>query len=552
MKLVIVETPAQAKAVATVLGDDWRVEPCYGVVRDLPPKTLGVDVENGFRPTFNIVQGKGGIVVRLKKALRAADAVYVATPPGCDGEAMAWHVLALEPAVTEKKKPVYRVTLDALTRDAVRDAFASPLPLNMSRVDAALTVRIANRLAGFTVNRAVDKAFEFGSGLTYAAMVALRLLVGREAAAASTYWSGSVRFSLGGVPFDAKVLNAKGHPVALRSEAQAQQMARMLEYAQYWIEKRGGTTRAIPAPDPFTLAALIQAASRDLNMSAERTIAQVSLLYEAGWITHPDRILLSDSAEAAQMYIEREYGAAYRASAPAIANGIAPTYIERLPEDVPGDGAALYGLIWRHFIAAHMTPTQERISAARIRVGPAQDKPYPVTLLAQSGRIAFAGWMRVIGNCEPNRTAAWLPLLKEGLKFTSNQRTIRLEQHPLAERFTEAALVAALVHSGFSVLAAADAVTALLDDGLIAAAAGTLGLTDNGLRIADHFRQSFGQLTSAAYAAEFFAGVDVVAAGRRSRADLLTGFWLRCAGAESEAEKPEERQSHKPDPLVDA
>lgn len=544
MKLVIVETPAQAKTLAASLGEGWRVEPCYGFVRDLPPNTLGVEVDTGFRPTFSIVPGKGGIVIRLKKALREADAIYAATPPGCDGEAMVWHVLALLPEA--QARPVYRVMLDALTPGAIRDAFASPLPLDMNRVDAALTARIADRIAGFTVNAAASKALGSKTRLTYAGMVALRLLDDREIRASGTYWSCSVRFSLGDVSFDAKVLNAKGRPLALRSRLQTDQLTRMLEHSHYWVEKIGGTTRAIPAPDPLTLAALIELASREFDLSATRTVALVATLYEAGWITHPDGIPLPDATATAQAFIEPEYGAGYLASSPAISNGIAPTDVNRRPEDVPGDGSALYGLIWRHFVAAHMAPAQERITAARIRVGPAHNKPYPVTLLAQSGRIAFDGWMRVFKDRERDETADWLPLLKEGVAFSSAQAEIVLDQRPMAERFTEPALAAALTHSGFSAQAAVEAASDLLDSSLIAANDGALKLTDEGLRIASYLKERFSKLTDPAYAAEFFTGVEAIAAGEQTRAGVLAEFWLRCTGADSEPEKRKVPQSRKP------
>ncbi|MBK9750055.1 MAG: DNA topoisomerase I, partial [Chloroflexi bacterium] len=149
MKLVIVETPAQAKRLSEALGDGWRVEPCSGMVRDLPADQLGLDLEADFRPHFTLVPGKGNLVRRLMKALRDCEAVYAATPPTREGEAMAWHVLALSPDVTDKL--VYRVTLTALTPDAIRAAFAAPRPLDMKRVEAHITDRIIERLIGWGV-----------------------------------------------------------------------------------------------------------------------------------------------------------------------------------------------------------------------------------------------------------------------------------------------------------------------------------------------------------------------------------------------------------------
>ncbi|MBK8138287.1 MAG: hypothetical protein IPK52_21150 [Chloroflexi bacterium] len=541
MKLVIVETPAQAKILADHLGEGWRVEPCYGFIRDLPPNTLGVEPDHDFRPTFNISLGKGGSAVRLKQALREADAIYAATSPGIDGEAMAWHALALEPSVTEKKKPVYRLMLDALTRDVIRDAFASPLPLNMCRIHAALTARIADRLAGYAVNAAASKALGIETRLTYGGMVALRHLANREASASRTCWQSAVRFSLGDGSFEAKILNAKGRPLALSSELQIEQLKRMLDHSHYWVEKLGGTTRSLPAPNPLTLTTLIEVAGHELNLPAERALSLVSTLYEAGQITHPDGIMLPEASEAAQEHIKREFGDAYLASTPPTANGIAPADVNRLPESSTGDGAALYRLIWRYFVAAHMAPAQERISAARIRVGPAQDKPYPVTLLAQSSQIAFDGWMRVFNSRKPDEAAVWLPLLKEGQAFRSAQAELVLDQRQMAERLSQTSLATTLMQCGFSAQTAIESAALLQTNGLIAAADGALSLTDAGLRIAAFLKETFGELTDPAYAVEFFTGVEAISVGEQTRAGLLAGFWSRCM-----ANKPAEEEEAPP------
>ena len=152
---------------------------------------------------------------------------------------MAWHILALEPSIAAKKRPVYRVMLDALTADDIREAFASPLPLDMNRVEAVLTIRIADRLASDTVNKALGTETQ----LTYAGTIALRYLANHAEAASRSYWLSSVRFAIGAESFTAKVLNAKGKPLALRSDSQVEQLRRMLQHASFWVEKRGGTAR---------------------------------------------------------------------------------------------------------------------------------------------------------------------------------------------------------------------------------------------------------------------------------------------------------------------
>jgi DNA topoisomerase-1 len=526
MKLVIVETSAQAKTLSTHLGEGWRVEPCYGFVRDLPPNELGIDLKDSFRPTFTIVKGKGGLVVRLKKLLRDAEAIYAATPPGDEGEAMAWHVLALEPSIVEKKRPVFRVMLDALTADAIREAFASPLPLELNRVEAALTIRIADRLASDTVSKALGTE----ARLTYASMVALRYLANHEVAASRSYWLSSIRFAVGAESFTAKILNAKGKLLALRSEQQVEQLRRMLQHASYWVERLGGTTKVHAAPDPLALTALIETAAQELGLSAARTLSLISTLYEAGQISHPDGIMPAASTETVQAYIRQEFGDAYLASAEPVVNGIAPVDVNHRPEDVAGEGAALYSLIWRYFVAAHMTPAQERIAAARLRVGPARDKPYPITLLAQAREFAFDGWLRVFKDRKPDETGSRLPLLKEGMAISSAQAELVLDRRRMAERFHETSLTFALMRSGFGAQPAVDAIARLQDSGLVSADDNAFALTENGRHIATYLRESFTKLTDPAYAAKFFAGVDAAAAGEATRADVLKAFWSQVGG----------------------
>ena len=183
MKLVLTHTPAQAKTLTDVLGEGWRVEPCYGMVRDLPANEQGIDIDNDFRPTLTIAAGKSNYVRRLMKAIRDCEAVYAATPPTIDGEAMAWHVLSL--SSDAKDKPVYRVTLPVLTADAIRAAFAAPRPLDMRQIEAYRTRRIIERLIAWSVNAQARKALGFRTALAYDGMVTLSLIAERESARAA-------------------------------------------------------------------------------------------------------------------------------------------------------------------------------------------------------------------------------------------------------------------------------------------------------------------------------------------------------------------------------
>lgn len=529
MKLVIVETPAQAKTLSTILGDSWRVEPCRGHLRDFRAGKLGVDVDNGFAPDFSTVPGKGGLVVRLKKLLRQTDVIYAATPPGRSGELMAWHVLSLIPDTADK--PVFRVELAALTPDVVRDAFRLPRPLDLRLIDAELTRRIVSRLITIGVNAVVSAADEGTSPLSYAGMLGLRLVQDRERQIASrkpqSCWTASAQLNVDGMSFTAKVLNAKGSPLALRTEAQADHLAHILDPAEYWVESRIRGARTRPAPIRLTAGTLIETASRDLGLTPARVLSVLGTLYEAGWIAHPDSHGLAGTREAVLSYIQREYGLNYAASESAAPVGLEPVDITRVPEDDAGDGAALYGLIWRHFVASHMTPAQESITAARIRVGPASDKKYPIELRATSRTMLFDGWTRVLKDRGQDTADTWLPHLKEGVVLQLERIDMRQVTLPAVQPYTESTLAQALAGAGMPLTEAVTAIAHLHSAGLLASVDGSLTLTETGRSLTQRLVEHFDSLIGTTCAGELAADIERVAAGEASRADVLRAFWSR-------------------------
>jgi len=526
MNLVIVETPAQAKTLSSILGNGWRVEPCHGWVRDLTTDRLGVDVKHDFRPTFVIPPGKGNLVRRLLKAINMCDAIYAATPPNPSGEAMAWHILSLSPDVGDK--PVYRVTLDALTPEAVRAAFTAPHPLDMKRVESAVTERILDRLIGFGVNVQASKALSGRIALSYDGMVALRVLAEQPLHETKTtpHWTGSVAFRIDGESFTAQVFNTKGSPLRMRSGEQTGQLEQLLKSAQFWVEQAVRGTKIHPAPAMLNTVSLIETANREWGLAPQRTLALITSLYDMGWITHPDGQPLTDSQAVAQAHIQREYGNDYLAPDLPVFQGIAPTDVARLPENLPGDGAALYGLIWRYFIAAHMTPAVERVSAARIFAGASPDKRYPLELRLQVKRLYFDGWQRVFMGELPAGTPAIVPVLKQGQALAAEHVAITPEvivPRPL----TEGGLVAILTGLGLTAQSAADLIEPLHDFGFITGQGVTLALTDDGREVTDYLAEVFDALTSTTYVARRAADLSLIASGEVSRLEVLRIFWAR-------------------------
>ncbi|MBK9748855.1 MAG: hypothetical protein IPO91_19035 [Chloroflexi bacterium] len=544
MKLVIVETPAQAKRLSDTLGDGWRVESCSGMVRDLPADQLGIDLEADFRPHFTVVPSKGNLVRRLMKALRDCEAVYAATPPTREGEAMAWHMLALSPDV--KDKLVYRVLLTALTPAAILAAFAAPHPLDMKLIEAHAGERIIDRLVGWSINAAARQTFGFKTVLTNDGMVALRLITERAAQHGAftpeTRWRANVDFKVDGMSFSAGVLNAKGTALAIRTTDQAAQLETLLKGGQFWVDKTGQTLKAHPTPAPLTLRGLIEITARDLALTPEHTLALIAALYDAGWITAPDAIVPPTLHEAAQTYIRREFGTEYLAAEPNIIAGIAPADVSRLPEALPGDGAAVYALVWKHFIAAHMPPAQDKLMGARILVGMTKDKPYPLELRSTAALLYFDGWQRVLPS---DRQDVVLPILPEGAALQPANITVETVTSEAPTPFSEAGLVGALVDSGVSVSAAVAALTGLRTAGYVDGET-SFSLTETGRTVAAYLAEHFGELTAPAFAREWAADLERIASGERQRVEVLRDFWQRFGGTLRPAPAVRAAAEHKP------
>jgi len=255
-------------------------------------------------------------VKRLLKAIREAEAIYVATDPDREGEAIAWHLLKL--AQVGKNKPVYRAAFHAITQAAVRDAITHPRPLDLNLVEAQTARRIVDRLVGYLASPLAAKALagRFSAGRVQS--VCLRLVVEREREIANftpqTYWTLSLDLTADGIPFTAKLHQVKGAEPSFSTREPLDKLAALLGGVQLWVGRAGKTTRSRPPLPPFTTAALQQAAAKGLGLSPDRTMTLAQTLYEAGWITYhrTDGVAVAPEAQAAaRAYIEREYGGDY-------------------------------------------------------------------------------------------------------------------------------------------------------------------------------------------------------------------------------------------------
>lgn len=548
MKLVIVESPAKAKKVAEFLGVGWRVEACRGHVRDLPNTELGVAVDADFRPQYVVLPGKGNLVSRLVKAIREADEVYLATDPDREGEAIAWHLLQL--AGNLKSKPVYRAVFHAITASAVKAALAEPRALDEALVSAQSARRIVDRLVGYLVSPVACKVLDGRLSAGRVQSVALRLVVEREREierfSPETFFTLKAQFALDGVQFEAKLHRLKDSDVRFSARQSAENVATLLADAEFWVAKVGQTLKLRHPLPPFTTSSLQQAAAKGLGLSPEKTMQLAQTLYEQGWITYhrTDGVAVAPEAQTtAREVILRDYGDIYlpptppsykakSASAQEAHEAIRPTDAARLPaEQATGDGANLYALIWRRFIASQMSAARYTLSGAWIHAGRTANKPYPLLFQAQGRELTFDGFLRIYeepqeDSAEVAEASGSLPALKEGQMLRLFQMPISAAQTRPPSRFSEAGLVQVLEAYGIGRPSTyASMVSVIQSKGYVTLQQKRLVPTETGAKLCDFLVEHFPQVLDMGYTAQLEADLDRVASGELPQQVLLSDFW---------------------------
>ena len=395
--LVVVESPAKAKTINKILGKDFVVKPCMGHVRDLPPKELGIDIEDGFKPRYVTIRGKGKILSGLRKAAQAADTTYLATDPDREGEAIAWHVAQ---AITRKDDNVKRILFNEITPKAVRDSLEHSGVLDLHKVDAQQARRVLDRLVGYEISPLLWKVIHSGLSAGRVQSVAVRLICDRdreiEAFDPQEYWSIEAllgRESRGS--FWARLLAKDGEKLDIVNQEQADRIAAELaeqDIAVKEVKQRDQVRR--PAP-PFTTSTLQQECARRMRFSVKRTMAVAQQLYEGievegetrGLITYmrTDSVrVAADAIAEVREQIDALYGREYVPEAPNhyrtknsaqdAHEAIRPTSVALHPDEVKHllkpDQARVYSLIWKRFVTSQMKPQVLSITTANVEAGP--------------------------------------------------------------------------------------------------------------------------------------------------------------------------------------
>ena len=482
--IVIVESPAKAKTLEKFLGRDFKVMASYGHVRDLPRKGLGVDREDKYKPTYEILAGKEKTINELKKATKTAENVYLAADPDREGEAISWHLQeTLKPGA--KKTVFRRVRFNEITKKAVLAAMEAAGEIDGRLVDAQQARRIIDRLVGYEVSDLLWKKIWRGLSAGRVQTVALRIICERESQIEAfvpvEYWTVDAQLESALTPppftarlfsFDGEKLKFDGTDPRLADEAAARRVREDVEKAAWTVASvETSERRKNPAP-PFITSQLQQAAARRLGYAVRRTMQIAQRLYEGreipgrgtvGLITYmrTDSTRVSDDAlHAVRELIEKEYGPASKPESPRYFKSrrdtqdaheaIRPTYLDLPPDEVAKhvepDQARLYRLIWERFVASQMAPAVYDTTSAEITAGKAVYR-------ASGSTLKFAGYLAAYGISgeeeeETDKDSPKLPPLKQGetLKLLSLTPEQKATQPP--PRFNEASLVKFLEENG--------------------------------------------------------------------------------------------------------
>lgn len=472
--LVIVESPAKVKTIKKFLGSTYEVDASNGHVRDLPKSSLGIDVEHDYEPKYITIRGKGDILAKLRKEVKKAEKVYLATDPDREGEAISWHLMKALKLDEAKDKKIYRISFNEITKNAVKTSLKSPREIDMDLVNAQQTRRILDRMVGYSISPLLWGKVKRGLSAGRVQSVALRMICDREDEIAAfipeEYWTLEAELKQKG---SRKTLKAKfhgtdGEKVTIRSQDQVQQIMADLEGAAFVVEEVNHGTRAKKPPIPFTTSTLQQEASKVLNFSTQKTMRIAQQLYEGvdvkghgtiGLITYlrTDSTRIAEEADReARQYIGANYGEKYvLQSQVSQKNGgkiqdaheaIRPTDISLTPvlvkESLQRDQFRLYQLIWKRFAASRMQPAVYDTTSVRVRAGKQQ-----FTLSAS--RLVFDGFMSVyVQEDDKEETNSLFADLAPGdeLSLCALQPDQHFTQPPA--HYTEASLVKALEEQG--------------------------------------------------------------------------------------------------------
>ena len=559
--LVIVESPAKVKTIKKFLGSNYVVVASNGHVRDLPKSQLGIDVENDYEPKYITIRGKGEILANLRKEVKKADKVYLATDPDREGEAISWH---LSKALKLEGKKVYRISFNEITKNAVKASLKEAREIDMDLVDAQQARRILDRVVGYRISPLLWAKVKRGLSAGRVQSVALRIIADREEEInlfiPEEYWTLDANLKVAG---EKKTLTAKFYgtekKMTIRSKEELDQIIKEIDHAEYSVEEIKKGERTKKAPVPFTTSTLQQEASKGLNFATAKTMRIAQQLYEGvdikgsgtvGLITYlrTDSTRVSEEADrTVREYIAEQYGNEFVAKMHTKENdgkkiqdaheAIRPTDVSRTPaavkESLTRDQFRLYQLIWKRFVASRMMPARYETTSVKIAAG-----KYRFTVAAS--KIAFEGFRTVYTEAgeEKEENNVLLKGLDKDSRLT--KESFESKQHftqPPAH-YTEATLVKALEELGIGRPSTyAPTISTIINRRYVAKENKNLYMTEIGEVVNHIMTQSFPSIVDVNFTANMESLLDGVAEGKVRWKTIIENFYPDIEEAVERAEK---------------
>lgn len=559
--LVIVESPAKVKTIKKFLGSNYEVAASNGHVRDFPKSSLGIDVEHDYEPKYITIRGKGEVLANLRKLVKKADKVYLATDPDREGEAISWHLYY---ALKLENKKTYRITFNEITKTAVKESLQHAREIDMDLVDAQQARRCLDRMIGYRISPLLWAKIKRGLSAGRVQSVALRIICDREkeidAFIPEEYWTLNASFAVQGEkkPLVAKYYGTGNGKTTISNKEELDKIKVSLKGADYRITEVKKGERTKKAPLPFTTSTLQQEASKVLNFSPQKTMRLAQQLYEGvevkgegtiGLITYlrTDSTRVSEEAEKmAKEYIEERYGAEYAGEGTERKPGqkiqdaheaIRPTAISRIPLDLkdqlPRDLFRLYQLIWKRFTASRMQAAKYETVSVKIGAG---EQIFTVA----SSKLLFDGFMSVYTQedeeKEENNLLAGSLSKDTKLTFEEFEEKQHFTQPPA--HYTEASLVRELEELGIGRPSTyAPTITTIMARHYVVKENKNLFVTELGEVVNNMMQEAFPAIVDVNFTANLETLLDGVGEGKVNWKTVVSNFYPDLDEAVKKAEQ---------------
>ena len=533
--LVIVESPAKANTITKFLGKNYTVMASMGHVRDLPKSQLGIDIENDFEPKYITIRGKGELLSALRKEVKTADHVYLATDPDREGEAISWHLMS---ALNLDEDKTDRITFNEITKEAVEKSIKSARGIDMNLVNAQQARRVLDRLVGYPISNLLWQKVKGRLSGGRVQSAALKMICDREDEIREfipeEYWTvSSFVADASGNEFEAKLYGINDSKAELKSKEETDKVLSEIEGKDFIVNEIKRSEKLRKAYPPFTTSTLQQEASKYLNFTAQKTMMLAQQLYEGidikgegtvGLVSYirTDSVRISDEAYTQVTdYINERFGEKYipesrniyktKKNAQDAHEAIRPTYTVRTPESLKesltNDQYKLYKLIWERFVSSQMAPAVYETMAVSIEA-----EGYIFKISASA--IKFKGFLEVYNRVEETENIIKFPKIEENCNLKVNR--IVSEQHftqPPA-RYTDASLIKMLEELGIGRPSTyAPILATIIARNYVAKEKKAIFPTELGEIVNDIMKEYFPEIVNISFTAEMESNLDKIEDG---------------------------------------